>query len=89
MELLPTIMGGNFSNLYLQIFDGNVTIFPPFPRMKQLLNLLQDPTRETYEEFLRNGQLYTWPALRMIENQARIEHAVNEWYTKLRMDKTR
>ena len=85
MELLPTIMGGNFSNLYLQIFDGNVTIFPPFPRISQLLNLLSNPTEESYGESLRNGQLYTWPVLKMVENQAKIEHAVTEWYTRCKM----
>jgi hypothetical protein len=88
LQLLPNIMGANFSSLWLQTFDGNITILPPSPSVDQLLRLLHDPDMPRYAKMLENGQRYTWPKIKMIENQSKIELCLSKWLDKLKNKST-
>jgi predicted acylesterase/phospholipase RssA len=84
-NLLPRIMGSNFSNLWLQSFEGNVTILP-HSTISNLSRVLTDPNEEELEDFIRQGELRTWPKLLMISNQVRIEQAIGYWLEKAKED---
>lgn len=72
LDLLPKIFGTNVSNVFLQKFEGSVTIVPK-ATLSDYLNLVSDPTRERLEHYLTQGQRVCWPKLCMIKNRLEIE----------------
>jgi len=76
LELLPAEFGGQtFTAVFLQRFEGTVTVWPQ-TRFKDWLNILEDPSREDISRMIEGGQRVTWPKIRMIENRLRIERQV-------------
>ncbi|KAF8640110.1 hypothetical protein AX17_001346 [Amanita inopinata Kibby_2008] len=75
LELLPQILGQDWSNVFLQRFDGAVTIWPK-TRLWDWFRLLSDPDPPELERMMKVGQLVTWPKLHMVENRARIEKQI-------------
>ncbi|KAL2918105.1 hypothetical protein HK105_202519 [Polyrhizophydium stewartii] len=76
MHLLPRIMCADLSNLWLQRFEGSVTIIPPRPRLTDYLYLVSDPTPERLARHIRNGQIMTFPKIQMIANRLRVEQTL-------------
>lgn len=60
LELLPEFAGQNWSAVFLQKFEGNVTIFPK-SRILDWLHLLDDPDRIELARMIKVGQSVTWP----------------------------
>ncbi|POW05747.1 hypothetical protein PSTT_09536, partial [Puccinia striiformis] len=78
LELLPAEFGGQtFTAVFLQRFEGNVTIWPQ-SLFTDLVKILEDPSRKDLERMIDGGQRVTWPKIRMIENRLRIERQVFE-----------
>ncbi|KZS97703.1 patatin-domain-containing protein [Sistotremastrum niveocremeum HHB9708] len=75
LELLPRILGQDWSSVFLQRFDGTVTIWPR-TRVMDWFHILSDPDRQELERMMRVGQIVTWPKLHMIENRFRIEREI-------------
>ncbi|KAF8195858.1 acyl transferase/acyl hydrolase/lysophospholipase [Mycena galopus ATCC 62051] len=75
LELLPQLLGQDWSSVFLQRFDGNVTIWPR-TRAWDWVRILSDPDRAELERMLKVGQLVTWPKLRIIANRAKIEKQI-------------
>lgn len=75
LELLPQLLGQDWSSVFLQRFDGAITIWPR-TRLWDWFRLLADPDPHELERMIKAGQLVTWPKLRMIENRARIEREI-------------
>ncbi|KAJ7047339.1 patatin-domain-containing protein [Mycena alexandri] len=75
LELLPQLLGQDWSSVFLQRFDGNVTIWPR-TRFWDWVRILTDPDPQELERMMRVGQIVTWPKLRMIENRAKIEKQI-------------
>ncbi|KAI0761733.1 hypothetical protein BC629DRAFT_1726055 [Irpex lacteus] len=75
LDLLPTILGQDWSSVFLQRFDGTVTIWPR-TRFKDWINILSDPDVPELERMMRVGQLVTWPKLHIIENRYRLERQI-------------
>ncbi|RDB22700.1 hypothetical protein Hypma_010146 [Hypsizygus marmoreus] len=75
LELLPQILGQDWSSVFLQRFDGVVTIWPK-TRVWDWFRLLRDPDPPELERMMRVGQSVTWPKLHMIENRAKIEKQI-------------
>eukprot|EP00842_Homolaphlyctis_polyrhiza_P002646 jgi/Hompol1/3382/HPOL_006497-RA len=76
MDLLPRIMGVNLSNLWLQKFQGTVTIIPPRPRFTDYFGLLSDPSEAKLQRLLDEGSLVTFPKLQMVSNRWRVERII-------------
>ncbi|KAL4075834.1 patatin-domain-containing protein [Scleroderma citrinum] len=72
LELLPQLLGQDWSSVFLQRFDGTVTIWPK-TRVWDWFHILSDPDPTELERLMRVGQIVTWPKLHMIENRYRIE----------------
>ncbi|KAI0092473.1 acyl transferase/acyl hydrolase/lysophospholipase [Irpex rosettiformis] len=75
LDLLPTILGQDWSSVFLQRFDGTVTIWPR-TRFKDWINILSDPDVPELDRMIRVGQLVTWPKLHIIENRYRVEKQI-------------
>ncbi|KAK4047625.1 hypothetical protein OIV83_005283 [Microbotryomycetes sp. JL201] len=76
LELMPEFAGQNWSSVWLQKFEGSVTIWPK-SRIKDWSRILTDPDREELERMIWVGQRVTWPKLKMIENRFKIERQVD------------
>lgn len=85
MDLMPYILNSDFSSLFLQSFEGQVTIVPP-TTMGMFMRLLVDPDEARLKEFIRGGELATWPKLKMIENRMVIEHAIGKVLNKMKVE---
>lgn len=82
LELLPFIMKQDWSNLWLQKFDGNVTILPIL-RLKDYAYIVTDPDLKRMEDYFKNGSHRTWPKLHMISNRMKIEKSILRWLRQL------
>ncbi|KAF7799125.1 hypothetical protein EIP86_010355 [Pleurotus ostreatoroseus] len=75
LDLLPPILGQDWSSVFLQRFDGTVTIWPR-TRFMDWIRILSDPDVPELDRMMRVGQLVTWPKLHMIENRYRLEKQI-------------
>uniref|UniRef100_A0A0W0FJR1 Patatin-like phospholipase domain-containing protein n=1 Tax=Moniliophthora roreri TaxID=221103 RepID=A0A0W0FJR1_MONRR len=75
LELLPTVLGQDWSSVFLQRFDGAVTIWPR-TRLWDWFRILTDPDPVELERMMKVGSLVTWPKLHMIGNRMRIERQI-------------
>ncbi|CAG8495350.1 5613_t:CDS:2 [Ambispora leptoticha] len=75
LELLPKLADQDWSSIWLQKFDGNVTIWPK-STISDWFYILTDPDAERLERMITTGLRVTWPKLHMISNRLRIERAI-------------
>ncbi|KAI0638196.1 patatin-domain-containing protein [Trametes polyzona] len=75
LDLLPQLLGQDWSSVFLQRFEGSVTIWPR-TRLMDWVHILSDPDPAELERMMRIGQLVTWPKLHMIENRYRLERQI-------------
>ncbi|KDR83709.1 hypothetical protein GALMADRAFT_664741 [Galerina marginata CBS 339.88] len=75
LELLPQLLGQDWSSVFLQRFDGAVTIWPR-TQISDWFRILTDPDPKELERMIRVGESVTWPKLHMIENRFRIERQI-------------
>ncbi|OAD68695.1 hypothetical protein PHYBLDRAFT_127512, partial [Phycomyces blakesleeanus NRRL 1555(-)] len=75
LDLLPKLLNQDWSSIWLQKFDGDVTILPK-SKLSDWLHLLSDPNEERLKMLFRVGELRTWPKITMISNRMRIENAI-------------
>ncbi|KAJ3997000.1 acyl transferase/acyl hydrolase/lysophospholipase [Lentinula boryana] len=75
LELLPQLLGQDWSSVFLQRFDGAVTIWPR-TRFWDWFRILTDPDPPELDRMMKVGQIVTFPKLHMIENRARIERQI-------------
>ena len=75
LDLLPSILGQDWSTVFLQQFGGAVTIWPK-TRAWDWVRILSDPDRKELTRMIRVGQSVTFPKLHMIENRVRLERAI-------------
>lgn len=60
LELMPELLGQNWSGVFLQKFEGSVTIWPK-SRIKDWTRLLSDPDEAELRRMIRVGEIVTWP----------------------------
>ncbi|KAI9260158.1 acyl transferase/acyl hydrolase/lysophospholipase [Sporodiniella umbellata] len=75
LKLLPNINDQDWSSVFLQKFDGNVTILPK-TGMSDWLYTVADPDEARLKKVMNGGQLRTWPVVSMISNRMRLETAI-------------
>ncbi|KAF9428365.1 hypothetical protein BGZ94_002627 [Podila epigama] len=75
LELLPRFMNQDWSWIWLQKFDGHVTILPK-SGFSDWLHLLTDPDENRMLHCLTVGERQTFPKLHMIANRMKIEQMV-------------
>ncbi|KAL9006453.1 MAG: hypothetical protein Q9188_000761 [Gyalolechia gomerana] len=75
LELLPRPLGQDWSGVWLQQFNGTVTICPK-SRVSDFYYLLSDPTPQRLAYMIRAGQRSAFPNLLFIENRMKIERLI-------------
>ncbi|KIY49217.1 patatin-domain-containing protein, partial [Fistulina hepatica ATCC 64428] len=75
LELLPQLLGQDWSSVFLQRFDSSITIWPR-TRFWDWIRILSDPDPPELLRMMGVGELVTWPKLHMIHNRARIEREI-------------
>ena len=75
LNLLPRVMGQDWTFVFLQRFAGTVTIVPYF-RIKDYARVITDPDKQHMADYMLGGERVTWPKLAMIANRVRIEQAL-------------
>ncbi|KAK9722372.1 hypothetical protein K7432_002720 [Basidiobolus ranarum] len=77
LELMPNFMNQDWSFIWLQKFEGNVTILPKSTFMDYVC-ILRDPNYQRMVNYINQGQRNTWPKLHMIANRMRIERIIEK-----------
>ncbi|KAJ1034204.1 hypothetical protein NDA18_001069 [Ustilago nuda] len=77
LDLLPAILGQDWSSVFLQRFGGAVTILPK-TRVWDWVRILSDPDRKELTRMMSVGKSVTFPKLHMIENRVRLERAIEQ-----------
>ncbi|KAI0081781.1 patatin-domain-containing protein [Panus rudis PR-1116 ss-1] len=75
LDLLPQVLGQDWSSVFVQRFEGTVTIWPR-TRFQDWIHILDDPDPVELARKMRVGQLVTWPKLHIIENRYRLEKQI-------------
>ncbi|PBK69658.1 patatin-domain-containing protein [Armillaria solidipes] len=75
LELLPEILGQDWSSIFLQRFEGAITIWPK-TCASDWARILDDPDPQNLDRMMKVGKLVTWPKLHMIGNRMRIEKQI-------------
>ena len=75
LNLLPRVLGQDWTFVFLQRFIGSVTIVP-YLRLSDYVRIISDPSRTHMAEYILGGERVTWPKLTMVANRVRIEHAL-------------
>ncbi|KAK0545350.1 hypothetical protein OC845_005136 [Tilletia horrida] len=75
LDLLPRLLGTDWSSIFLQRFTGAVTIIPK-TRFWDWIRILSDPDRKELARMLRVSQSVSFPKLHMIENRMRLENEI-------------
>lgn len=78
LDLLPHVLGADGSFLFLQRFNGTVTIVPR-PRFKDYISLTSHIDAEEFKRFTRVGEKITWPKLSMVANRMQIEELLIQY----------
>ncbi|KEF59725.1 patatin-like phospholipase domain-containing protein [Exophiala aquamarina CBS 119918] len=77
LELLPRVMGQDWSEIWLQRFSGTVTIWPKTV-ISDFWNILSDPSPQRLDRMLRVGQRSCWPKIPFISNRMKVERIILE-----------
>ncbi|RPB21678.1 patatin-domain-containing protein [Terfezia boudieri ATCC MYA-4762] len=77
LELLPRPLSQDWSSLWLQKFDGNITIWPKSV-LSDFYYILSDPTIDRLAGMIQVGQSETFPKLLFISNRLKIERLVQK-----------
>ncbi|KAI8086550.1 acyl transferase/acyl hydrolase/lysophospholipase [Halteromyces radiatus] len=83
LDLLPKLLNQDWSSIWLQKFDGDVTILPK-AGITDWFYILADPDDKRLSQLMKYGQLQTWPKIAMIRNRLRIENSIELCRRKIR-----
>ncbi|KAI9741044.1 MAG: hypothetical protein M1834_002755 [Cirrosporium novae-zelandiae] len=75
LELLPRPAGQDWSEVWLQRFEGTITVWPR-GKLTDFMYILTDPTPERLSMMLQVGQQSTFPKLKFLANRMLLERAV-------------
>ncbi|EHY53979.1 hypothetical protein HRR83_004623 [Exophiala dermatitidis] len=81
LELLPRLMGQDWSEIWLQRFSGTVTIWPKTV-LSDFWYILSDPTPQRLDRMIRAGERSCWPKIRFISNRMKVEKVILEGLRK-------
>jgi hypothetical protein len=77
LELLPRVMGQDWSELWLQRFSGTITLWPKTV-LSDFIYILSDPGPQRLARMIRAGERSCWPKIRFISNRMKIENVILE-----------
>ena len=85
LELLPRPLGQDWSQLWLQEFSGNITIWPRSVP-SDFWYILSDPDVHRLARMIHEGQQSCFPKISFIQNRLRIERLVEQGRRQTRLE---
>ncbi|RKP16652.1 putative esterase of the alpha-beta hydrolase superfamily [Rozella allomycis CSF55] len=82
LGIFPSIMH-RVRSILSQRYMGDITIVP-LMSIVDLFRLFSNPTKERILDYVRKGELATWPKLSIIQNHCRVETTLDEILYNLR-----
>lgn len=82
LNLLPRIMGQDWSNIWLQQFKGTVTLFPKI-KLSDFWYILADPDREKLAAIILAGERSTFPKILFVEHYFKIYTSIQRTGKKI------
>lgn len=76
-ELLPRPLGQDWSQLWLQEFSGNITIWPK-SAVSDFWHILSDPDAGRLARMIHEGRQSAFPKLKFIANRLKVERLVEQ-----------
>lgn len=77
LGLFPKLFGQDVSKMFKQKYHGNITIVPHFTKLQVFgLKVLISPSVADMEIYIRNGEVATWPYVKVIGQILRLETAI-------------
>ncbi|KAJ3032343.1 hypothetical protein HK097_005293, partial [Rhizophlyctis rosea] len=76
-DLVPRLFNAELPPVFLQTFEGSVTIVPS-PTIADYWRILTDPDEVSLRRYVRGGVLGTWPKVGMIRRRMGVESALRE-----------
>ncbi|KAL7560178.1 hypothetical protein ACA910_016607 [Epithemia clementina (nom. ined.)] len=84
LGLFPRIFGQDISKVFKQKYHGNLTIVPRFTTMQTFgLHALSNPTAEDMKNYIKYGEIATWPYLNAIRDMIRLEKVIDDCLNRL------
>lgn len=78
LDLAPRLMDQDWSSVFLQRFDGCVTVWPKI-KLRDFWYILLDPTEQQLEEMINAGEKTMYPKIIMIRHFAELERAIQNF----------
>jgi len=80
LDILPQIRGYDIRSLWLQKFDGDITIHLKmnWTTLWSYFRMASDPSPSDFDKYLHEGQLLTWPKISMIHNHLILEKMLDQ-----------
>lgn len=82
LDVVPSLLGSDFSYLFLQEFQGHITLVPN-ATLRDFLRIICDPTLDDVKRMMREGRLTTWRKMSMVRNRLLTGHKLNECIRKM------
>lgn len=76
LDLMPHLLDQDFSTVFLQKFEGSVTVWPRIG-LRDFLKILSDPSREELAKMMLGAAKTVFPKVSMIEDFINLQHAVD------------
>ncbi|KAF4651022.1 hypothetical protein FOL46_000589, partial [Perkinsus olseni] len=76
LELLPQHYSADWSRLFLQTFDGNITVTPPTLKLWYFTQIIKNPTPEVMRDYFQEGRQMVFPKMEMIRLRFKIDNAI-------------
>ena len=77
LDLLPSFLGQNWNELFLQEFEGQATIVPQLSP-KDYLYLFSDPTLPRMKHYFKQSAVDTWRKISQIRTRSVVANAIEE-----------
>ena len=77
LDLLPSFLGQNWNELFLQEFEGQATIVPQLSP-KDYLYLFSDPTLPRMKHYFKQSAVDTWRKISQIRTRSAVANAIEE-----------
>lgn len=82
LDLVPSLLGSDFSFLFLQEYQGHITLVPN-ASLRDYAKIICDPTVPDLERFLHEGRLTAWRKFSMIRNRVLIGNTISRCIREL------
>eukprot|EP00440_Ansanella_granifera_P070218 gb/GFBE01076187.1/.p1 GENE.gb/GFBE01076187.1/~~gb/GFBE01076187.1/.p1 ORF type:complete len:681 (+),score=99.63 gb/GFBE01076187.1/:1-2043(+) len=76
LQLLPQLFGVKWDLFFAQVYEGSVTLATDNGYLWKCMNALENPSRDDFRYWWREGQVMAWQKMHLLEHRLRTEQAL-------------